>query len=265
MEIPTEYRSIHLELIELPPDFNRREDRQHIEHLAADISKHGLRHPLTVIPNDDKYDLVAGFQRFAALTHLSVEEALCQVLPPDTDRATLYEISIGENHVRKNERFADTVRRLEAIMQETGCTFAEAARRSSVNKAFASKCFTIENRLGDDAKALIEAHPKKLGISIAYEVARLAKCNADQIEAFKAVLDGRLTRDDITKHLRKVADQKTKKIDLQLVIEDMAVRLGIPSQATYEKLLAVVASLKTKLLAEQKHGTPIHALPELLK
>jgi ParB family chromosome partitioning protein len=93
-------------------DKNVRKTRgQAIEDLAASIQAHGLLHNLVVSKaSKDKYQVIAGARRFAALTKLAKDKAIsktfgvpCRVI--DSEAST--ESSLAENIIRQNMHPAD--------------------------------------------------------------------------------------------------------------------------------------------------------------
>ena len=168
-------------------------------------------------------------------------------------------ISVSENQARKNATLSEVFARLEKIMEIKSCSISEAAHYASVGKSLASKIAAFGHKMCSEGKKLVDANPAKLGISIAYPVSTKATSDQEQVRLLKAVLDGKMTRDDVVRELSRSA--KRKRISLDLTIEGIAIKLGIPENAQYDKLLTILSRLRSKLLAEQKHGTPIAGLP----
>ncbi len=257
-------RMIALELIQHPPDHDRQRDEENIERLKRSINLLGLFNPITVVPNGQTFYVVAGFHRLAACRRLGHAEINCTVLDESTSEADALAISVAENHVRQNESFSDTVRRLEQIMKLEGCSFSEAARKSGTNRSFASKCQQCEKKLCPAAKQLINGNRDKLGISIAYQVATKARSREQQIELLQALINGKLTRDGIAEWVSESRSPKPSRTALRVACDDVEISLSVPKATEYETLLAAVGHLKSRLVAEKKHGTPIHVLPEIL-
>ncbi|MEZ6098151.1 MAG: ParB/RepB/Spo0J family partition protein [Pirellulaceae bacterium] len=255
-------KRISIDQIENRKDLNRPLDDKHVERLMDSIKRHGLRHAITVVAAGEKYEVIAGSHRFEAVKRLGQEYIDATQLDPSTTSAELTEISIAENCVRKDETLSAQLARIDRIMRARGCSFEEAARRSSIGKATTSKLKKAKLGLCEDAIALVDANPHKLGISIAYDVARYARSEAAQIEALESILDSTLTRDALVRTLKSGSPPTTKKIKLHLTLEGIAVHLGIPTSTGLDKLIAICGQLKALFLAEQKHNRLIHELPQ---
>ena len=77
----------------------RKVSDAHVEALMISIEEHGLQTPLLINQVDDKYYLIAGAHRYAALIKLNVKEALCRVYK-DVSNLQAKLIEIDENLVR---------------------------------------------------------------------------------------------------------------------------------------------------------------------
>lgn len=250
-----------IDQIHNPPDHNRPIDPKHVEYLARSIARHDLQHPITVIESSRGFDVIAGLHRWTACKKLGHSEIACKLLDPATDPATLLEISISENASRKGETFSETLARIDHVMRIRNCSFEEAARDSNVHKSLASKCKRVEMGLCEEAKQLIHDHPEKLGISIAYAVARFARSHEAQARALNSVLSGDLTRDELVATLKR-GSTTNKKIKLRLSFEGIAINLGIPESTSLETLISICGKLKALLDAEKKHGRLVRELPD---
>ena len=100
-----------------------RKDLGDIEALAADIKKHGMLNPLTVLFNStmgEGFPLIAGQRRYEAAKLLGWTEVLCRVVTTD-DAQQILEMEIAENEMRKDftvsERL-DFAARLKAVEAE---------------------------------------------------------------------------------------------------------------------------------------------------
>jgi len=84
-------------------DLNSRKtlNKETIQELANSISEVGLINPLTVIPNGNGYQVIAGQRRFEALTLLEVDNAECTIVN-DLSEEEILEIQITENMQRED-------------------------------------------------------------------------------------------------------------------------------------------------------------------
>jgi len=255
-------RNIPIELIRNRSDHNRFLDQKHVEHLMGSIVPHGLRHPITLLAVKQWYEIIAGLHRFEACRQLGFTHIEAKLLDPSTSEAELTAISLAENSVRKDESLSSQLARIDRIMRELDCSFEEAAKRACIGKSKTSKLKTAKNGLCNDAIDLVDNNPKKIGISIAYDVARRAKSDAAQIEALESILDGTMTRDEMVKFLKGNHSSPKKKIKLQLTLEGIAIHLGVPESTSLDKLIAICGQLKTLLTAEKKHDRLLCELPD---
>jgi ParB family transcriptional regulator, chromosome partitioning protein len=143
------------ELVEIPlnklmaSDKNVRKTRgQAIEDLAASIQAHGLLHNLVVSKaSKDKYQVIAGARRFAALTKLAKDKAIsktfgvpCRVI--DSEAST--ESSLAENIIRQNMHPADQFDAFRRLVDE-GAGVEEVAARFGVTATFVRQRLKLAN------------------------------------------------------------------------------------------------------------------------
>lgn len=265
MQNPDHTQFISVAQIRNPKDHNRNVDPKHVEYLANNIQRHGLRHPITVIANGiGGFDAIAGLHRLEAFRELGRKEIECKILNPSTSKAELVRISLAENHVRKNETLSETFARIDKIRRSEKCTFAEAGRFVEVAKSVVSKLNVIHSKLTPDALQLVDDHPEKLGISIAYLTATKARSPAQQIEWLTSIIDGSMTRDDITRSIKNLTGDSSQKISVNFKLADINVRFAFPKSATYDTLEAALTTLKAELAAVKKRDIHIADLPNYL-
>jgi len=90
---------IRLELIDVPANRLRNLDPAWVDHLAGLIEISGLKQPILVRPKGERFELVAGEHRHAAVTKLGHETIMAVVEELTDDEARLAEID--ENLVRR--------------------------------------------------------------------------------------------------------------------------------------------------------------------
>src|SRR5271166_4534320 len=119
-----------------------------IAELAASIQAHGLLHNLIVTQTkNEKYKVIAGARRFAALTKLAKEKVIpknfdvpCRVV--DEQGGT--EASLAENVIRTNMHPADQFIAFRALVNE-GIGFEEIAARFGVTATTVRKRLKLAN------------------------------------------------------------------------------------------------------------------------
>jgi ParB family transcriptional regulator, chromosome partitioning protein len=135
MTNPTEIVQIPLNKLTKSDTNVRKTGDKSIEDLAASIQAHGLLHNLVVTQTkNEKYKVIAGARRFAALTKLAKEKAIsktfdvpCRVV--DEQGGT--EASLAENVIRTNMHPADQFLAFRALVDE-GIGVEEVAARFGV-------------------------------------------------------------------------------------------------------------------------------------
>lgn len=110
----SELKTIQMSEIVADDSFNCRGTftKESILDLANSIRKDGLLQNLLVSPRKDgKYDLVSGFRRFKALTHLGHTEVTVQI--KELDETARYRINLIENLKRKDLNILQEAKAIE--------------------------------------------------------------------------------------------------------------------------------------------------------
>ena len=115
-----------------------RKDTGDIEALAADLGKHGLINPITVMDcQNGSYQLIAGLRRLEAAKLIHLAELRATVLSP-IQAEEMLEIEIAENEQRLNFTTAERLEyaeKIKAIEQAKARTkMSESARDMHVSK-----------------------------------------------------------------------------------------------------------------------------------
>ena len=126
--------TIQLNKLVACPQNIRKTGGQGVEDLAASIQAHGLLHNLIVIEKGNKYQVIAGGRRFAALTKLAKEKAIpktfgvpCRVI----DGTAGTETSLAENVIREAMHPADQFTAFQQVIAD-GLGLEEVAARFGV-------------------------------------------------------------------------------------------------------------------------------------
>jgi uncharacterized ParB-like nuclease family protein len=230
----------------------RQIDQQTVRRLVESISAYGLLQPLVVLTKaDGRFDCVAGNHRLEAIREACHEEAECLILPERTPIQDALACSLHENHVRADESLPDTVRRLTAYQQYSGCkSRAGAARLAGLSASKASKTYFAVDNLSPPALAFAAEH--YVGVSVSYEIARRASGPDEQLRWLQAHVRGEMTRDQIvdsSRHkptkaaARKPRPPQVKPLTVAGVINNVRIRLAFPEQlpaAAVSEALALV-------------------------
>jgi len=95
--------NIDVELIDPNPYQPRKNfDEQKIKELAKSIDRHGLLQPIVVIPNGDRYLLIAGERRLRAHKEAKIDSVKAIVADVNLDEIRMRELALIENIQREN-------------------------------------------------------------------------------------------------------------------------------------------------------------------
>ncbi|MBR5345943.1 MAG: ParB/RepB/Spo0J family partition protein [Clostridia bacterium] len=126
-------REIDLGIIDPNPDQPRRAfPEESIEQLAESIRQQGLLQPVLVTPAGSRYRLVAGERRWRAARKAGLQTIPCIVREMSLQEQM--EAALIENLQREDLNPVETAMGLKALMDETGCTQEEAAKRVSMSR-----------------------------------------------------------------------------------------------------------------------------------
>lgn len=104
---------IPISQIDVNNDWNIRTQLVDLADLASSIIDDGLLNPLTVVPAGDRYRLIAGFRRFAAVKHLGWNSVECHVV--EADEAQARRKNIMENLARTDLNPLEEAKGMDAI------------------------------------------------------------------------------------------------------------------------------------------------------
>lgn len=119
-EPPTSLQTIHnlpLSKIHVPDSHNGRldVDQADVQHLASQIDRDGLLHPITVRPYGDAWSLIAGLHRLLAYHALGRLEIPANVVDADDERAA--RLRLTENLYRSELSPVEEARQLADIVE----------------------------------------------------------------------------------------------------------------------------------------------------
>jgi ParB/RepB/Spo0J family partition protein len=113
------------------------EDDGGIKELAASIERHGLISPLTVVPDGDKFRLLAGHRRFQALKTLFAGSAPCNVIEPNPELED--EVTIAENLIRLNLSAIEEAYAFALHLERTGGSHVELAQKLGKERTYVTR------------------------------------------------------------------------------------------------------------------------------
>lgn len=151
---PSESAIIPISKIDENPQ-NPRAEIGDTSDLEASIQAHGLLQPITVRPVGNRYEVVAGSRRFAALKKLGFKSAKCEVRKMSDKVA--FEIATTENVSRRDMTAADECNAV-AKMLEDGTDIHSIAAHFGRSPRWAMARFKM-HQLGDKAMDMLrEGH-----------------------------------------------------------------------------------------------------------
>lgn len=183
-----EIRNLLLNLLDHPED-KRSFDQVILDRLGPSIAAVGLLHYPVVVPDGDRFKIVAGNHRVETLRLAGATDVSCHVLPVGTTPEQALMCSLHENHVRRNESVADTMKRVTALMTYHGCeSFAEGAELAGIDQSTVSKVRQVMGTLSPRCLAIV--HEKKLGVRTCYEIAKYGGNEEEQFQRLQSYRRG---------------------------------------------------------------------------
>jgi ParB family chromosome partitioning protein len=154
----------------------RQKDREasspRIQELASSIRQVGLQHPIGVRETvDGSYTIVYGEGRFIAMTEVLGWPEV-EVLRVDAKDEDLLWLQLHENIHRTN---LDPLELADAIARARGQgrSLPEIARQIGKSETWVQKALTIDTRLGEEARAILQGASQRLAVDTAYAVAQV--------------------------------------------------------------------------------------------
>jgi ParB family chromosome partitioning protein len=177
-ELGEAVRELPLGLIDPNPYQPRKDfDPERLEELAESIRRHGLLQPVVVIPNGERWILVAGERRLRAHKLIEAETIRAIVADVDLDRLRMRELALVENIQREDLNPIELAEAYRELLEVHGITHEELA--SIVHKSRSQITNTLRLlSLSDYAKKhlvegrLSQGHAKVL-LSLPEEMQRI--------------------------------------------------------------------------------------------
>jgi ParB/RepB/Spo0J family partition protein len=159
------------------------EDETGISDLANDINTNGLINPITVMVNNDKYEIIAGQRRYLAMKQLNKTHIPCNILNIDTQKAE--EISLVENVQRNQMTTCDKVRSYTKLYDVYNEDIDKVISAIHISKSTIQKYLKMRN-LPEEVLNLLDTNSEnKISIDVAIELTKLPKTNSQKIDAIK--------------------------------------------------------------------------------
>jgi len=137
-----------------------------IDELAESISRIGLINPLVVVPENGRYNLIAGHCRFAACTRAGLKEVQVRII--EGDKREVCEIALAENLFRKDLSPVEMAVAVVALIKEEGMDREQVANICHRSTAWVQEQEEIVSWPQDVRQAI---HQGRLSVSAASNLA----------------------------------------------------------------------------------------------
>jgi ParB family chromosome partitioning protein len=161
----------------LPPKLAMRSEIEQagINELASSIMEVGLINPITLQPKGKKYEIIAGFRRFQALTQLQFNEIDANIV--HGAESVILQMRMDENLIRRDISDYDEAVYIEAIGKQLDLNQAELANKIGKSPSYVNERLKILSYPPELLKALKDG---KIAFSVAREFSR-----CDDIKAIR--------------------------------------------------------------------------------
>lgn len=161
---------IEMILIEQIQVINTRErSEKGFQEVKGNISRVGLKKPVTVRPSDDGdgYDLVCGEGRLKSFIALG-EKTIPAIVRHDISKNDAYVMSLVENIARRQHTAIDLLKGIK-LLDEQGYSVMEISRKIGFNNSYISEILNLF-RMGEE-RLLSAVEKRQIPLSIAMKIA----------------------------------------------------------------------------------------------
>jgi len=199
------------------------EDETGITDLANDINTNGLINPITVMFNNDKYEIIAGQRRYLAMKQLNKTHIPCNVLDNiNTQKAE--EISLVENVQRNQMTTSDKVRSYNRLYDVYNKDIDKVISTIHISKPTIQKYLKMRD-LPEEVLNLLDTNNEnknKISIGVALELTKLPD-DINKIEVLeKLTTVTNIQKKDIIKQY--IQQDSNDIIDLDIIRENTVIR-----------------------------------------
>jgi ParB family transcriptional regulator, chromosome partitioning protein len=162
-----ELDKIHPSPLEPQAKRRARTTPEDLAELASSISKHGLINPITVRPNDDGFEIVAGERRWMATRQAGL--ASIRAIVKDLSDADAEEIQLSENLDRQDLHPLDEAFWYKHLMAKPNATLTDVAIRVGKSESHVHRYLKLNDLCDQAMKDFADGH---LPIGHAMEIAK---------------------------------------------------------------------------------------------
>lgn len=213
-------------------------DKESIEQLAATIKEHGIRQPLTVLPDEENpghYEIVSGERRYRAAKELNLTSVPCMIFQ---DRARAEEVALIENIQRKDLHPIELMNGYTSLLDKGICTsMQDIADKLGMSKSSVVDIMNLRNLPQETQDLLLEKQIKSRDF-----LRSLCKSPAEMHESMIDKIDAKNSDDKVKKN-KKVIHTKTKVLNIvydqnMFMVENNRIRdLSSPQRDEIKDLL----------------------------
>jgi len=187
-----------IDRLECDPQVRERFDEESLVGLAQSIKTSGVLQPLLVRRDGERFVIVEGERRIRACRKAGETEVPVQIDDRELDEAEVTLRQLVLNTQRENLSSIDRGRAFVRLMERTGWTAAETARRIGLSEATISRDTALLT-LPPDVMRRVESGEIKP--STAYQIA-IAGDSDEQTKLADETANGRLTRERVVERTR---------------------------------------------------------------
>jgi len=213
-------------------------DQESIENLASTIKEHGIRQPLTVLPDESKpgfYEIVSGERRFRAARHLGLDVVPCMIFH---DKEKAEEVALIENIQRKDLHPIELMNGYVSLMDKGICgSMQDIATKLGLAKSSVVDVMNLRNLPSETQNLLLNKQIKSRDF-----LRSLCKSPSDAHIGMIAKYETRHSEEK-QKNRKKVINTKTKVLNIvydhnMFVVENNRIKdLSSPQKDEIKNLL----------------------------
>ncbi|MGC8467932.1 MAG: ParB/RepB/Spo0J family partition protein [Acidithiobacillus sp.] len=227
------YQFLPLDAIEPDPDQPRRisgmpdgDDPHGLEELAGSILAHGVIQPITVRSlGGGRYRIVTGERRWRAANIALQSGEACRrkgydlaripavLVTPESEHDRL-EMQMVENLAREDMSPLDTARALQKLMDETGVSGRELARRLGKSQGWIRQILNVASPEAQEISNRIGVPLEEIG---QYDLMRMKPWLADERQAILEAVRARIARGE--SYSRPLVDEEADRYELESALQ----------------------------------------------
>ncbi len=256
-----EMKMLGVKYIDPDPDQPRLEIHEdETQQLAASIRDQNQLQPIIVFCTGERFQLVDGHRRFAAVCLLGRDAILGLVLPSKPNAATLLATQLTANCMRKDLTPMEKARGIERLKKLRNFSNVEVANALHMGEAAVTQCLSYLS-LPPDVQSAIDTG--KIGGSTAYAITR-AKDDETKQTLLEAARNGTLSRDDALQAVRKPGTSHAKTTRIACRLPGKTVTVTSETRLSVQDLESVWQSLLQESKRASKQGLDVVTFERVL-